>query len=368
MKRLLFIIYTHSMGGGAEKILTTVVNHLDPQKYEIDVLEYAQYGLKQEPLHANIHCLKPLVSMRRDSKIKRVLKNLQVFTYPGLLRRREKTYDLEISFNYQIPTFLLSRRTPAIAWIHGDVYDLTGHPYLLWKQRRAFQHVQRIVAISEHTKRSIQELFPELRDKIELICNGFDLDQLREDGRQPCPIPLKTPSVAFVGRLDENKNPLEVLEVIDRLRASGDLVNFYVLGQGELEPVLREEIARRGLEDRVFLLGYQMNPLPFMARMGAICMLSKSEGFPTVFAEAMALGVPFISSPVGGTEELSDGGRCGRIVQDADACAEAIRQVVLDPATHERMRQACLTHIQNYSLQRQIERIEALIDAVLAES
>ena len=55
MKKILFIIYTYSLGGGAEAILTNVVNHLNPSKYQIDILEYAQYGTKTEVINKNIH-------------------------------------------------------------------------------------------------------------------------------------------------------------------------------------------------------------------------------------------------------------------------------------------------------------------------
>ena len=110
MKKILFIIYTHSLGGGAEKILTTIVNNLNPKKYEISILEYSYYGVKEEKLRAGIKKCNPIVSMKKDGKIKRLLKNGQVFSYSGFLRSRKEKYDLEISFNYMIPTFLLSKK------------------------------------------------------------------------------------------------------------------------------------------------------------------------------------------------------------------------------------------------------------------
>ena len=54
MKRVLFIIYSFSAGGGADLLLTSIVNSLNPEKYEIGILEIVHYGLKTEPVKENI--------------------------------------------------------------------------------------------------------------------------------------------------------------------------------------------------------------------------------------------------------------------------------------------------------------------------
>ena len=149
------------MGGGAETVLTNLVNHLDPKKYQIDILEYAHYGIKEESLSPQVHMLKPIVSMKNDKKIKRLWKNIQVFSFSNFLKKGRKSYDLEISFNYLIPTFLLSGKSPSIAWLHGDIYDLTQRPYMRWKERKALSCVSCIVVISENTRASVVSLYPE---------------------------------------------------------------------------------------------------------------------------------------------------------------------------------------------------------------
>lgn len=365
MKRVLFIIYTHSLGGGAERILTNVVNSLNPDKYDVDILEYAQYDVKEEPLHETVHRLPPIVSMKQDGKLKRLFKNIQVFSFSHFLKRRDKQYDIEISFNYQIPTFLLSGKTPAVSWIHGDVYDLKTRPYFRYLQRRAFRKVDRIVAISESTRKSLMEVFPEFADKIILIYNGFDTENILSLSRETCNIQLKKPNLVFVGRLDDNKSPLRLLTVIEMLKKDNIDVNVYFVGQGELETAIQETAEELHIQDRVFLLGYQTNPYPIMAQADAICMMSKSEGFPTVFAEGMQLGIPFISTPVGGVAELADDGKCGYVVESEAACATAVKDLLFTAGRREEMCANCLEHIQNFGLQRQNEKIENLIDSLL---
>lgn len=365
MKKILFIIYTHSLGGGAEKILTTIVNNLNPEKYQIDIQEYAHFQVKDEPVRPEIHYLPPIVSMADENRWIRLLKNIQVFSIPYFLKRRQTQYDLEISFNYLIPTFLLSGKVPAISWFHGDIYDLEHRPYFRALERKALQKVSNIVTISSNTFDSVKKVYPEYIDKTLLIHNGFDTVAIREAGNIPCDIRLQPPAIAAVGRLDDNKRPLFLLEVVKTLKEQGKLVNLYYIGQGELKQALEEKIHEYELEDQVFLLGYQQNPYPLMAQCHAICVASKSEGFPTVLAEGMALGVPFVSTHVGGTDELSSQKQCGILADTVEEYAAAIARVVLNDTTHAKMRDACLTHIEEFSLPVQIQKIEDLIDSVI---
>jgi glycosyltransferase involved in cell wall biosynthesis len=361
-KKLLFIIYTHSLGGGAEKILTNIVNGLDPDKYEIDILEYAQYGVKEEPIKEHVRRLKPIVSMKNDGKIKRVWKNIQVYSYAKFLRKREKKYDLEISFNYLIPTFLLSKDVPTIAWIHGDVSDLKEKTYYRMLQRNSLRHINQIVTISQNSKQAILDVFPEVRGKLNIIYNGFDVVEIQENSNRECDISLKQPSITYIGRLENGKNPLVLLDVLKKLKEEGEVVNLYYVGQGEMQDSIIERVQEYGLQEQVQLLGYQQNPYPVMRQSTAICMMSHSEGFPTVFAEGMALGTPFISTPVGGVVEMANGGTCGHIVNNVDECVHAIEKCVLNEKKNQEMQKACKEHIHLFDLATQIQKIEKLFD------
>ena len=56
-KKILFIIWSFTFGGGAESLLTSIVNHLNPEKYEISIIEYYNAGVKEEQVNRNIHVL-----------------------------------------------------------------------------------------------------------------------------------------------------------------------------------------------------------------------------------------------------------------------------------------------------------------------
>lgn len=368
MKRILFIIYTHTAGGGAEKILTNIVNNLDKKKYDISIVEYANYHIKTEELQENIHRLPSIVDLRDDGKIKRLAYNICVHLVPELIckKRIEKKYDIGISFNYQIPNFLLKALEcdKKIAWIHGDVYDLKTNFGKRYLQKKSFLKMDKIIGISKKTIKSLNEIFPECQEKIQLIYNGYEFSKLKMEAKKVIPENMKKPSILYIGRLEPGKRPLELLEVIRKLKEKGKQVYLYYLGKGDLEDELRKRISVYGLEDEVKLLGFQKNPYPYIQAVSAICMMSKSEGFPTVFVEGMTLGIPFISTPVGGTDELSNNGKCGIIVETIEECVNAIERVVLDNNVNTIMGNECINYVERFSMKNQIRQIEEILDKI----
>lgn len=368
MKKILFVIYSYSMGGGAERVLTDIVNHMDQSKYDISILPYAQYDVFEEQVNSNIKILPSIVDMNKEKKYKKYLKYILVHLFPEILRKKyiKNKYDVEISFNYQIPSFLVkeTKKTKVIEWNHGDVYDLQKRPFKRYLQRRSYKRATRIVAISENTTQSILNLFPQFQSKLAVIYNGVNIKRIQALSEEKCDIILKDPAILFIGRIEEAKNPLQILEVIRNLKSNNKKINLYYVGTGSQDELLKKRIKEYELEDRVFCLGYQKNPYPIIKQCRAICMMSKTEGFPTVFTEGMVLGKPFISSEVGGTNELSANGKCGMVVHDSKECEKALGEVVLNLQNNEKMSENSKVHIERFSLEQQISKIEGLIESL----
>lgn len=366
MKKILFVTYTYSLGGGAEKILSDIVNNLDAEKYEITILPYADYHVKTETTVDRITILPGIVDMKAEKKLSKYIKFVLVHIFPEILRKKyiNGKYDVEISFNFQIPSFLVKEtsKVKAIEWNHGDIYELQNKRFQRLLQKRSYSRATKIIAISQNTEKSIKDLFPQYSSKIKLLYNGININRILEMAEESVSIKLVDPAIVFLGRLEENKNPIALLEVIKELKKRKKLVNLYYLGQGELEKEIKEKANEWGIEERVFMLGYQQNPYPIIKQSRAVCMLSKSEGFPTVFTEGMVLGKPFITSNVGGALELSNTGKCGVIVNGVLECIEAIEKVVLDKERNVIMGKECQEYIKNYSMEKQIKEIEKLLD------
>lgn len=364
MKRLFFIINCYSKGGGAEAVLTKIVNHLDPAKYEIGIMEIIHDTIKKEPVNSNIR-LYPYYVKADDPE----RKSKMYFVYhewDKVIREYiPQDYDLYISFNYLKPTFLLPPDKKAVAWIHGDVYDLAQADKTEERalQDEAFHKVDKIVAISDITTQSLQDLFPEHKEKIETIYNGIDVEETRRKANEPTEIQLRHPAILSVGRLDANKNPLRLLDIFEKVYRENETVHLYYLGYGTLEERVKEKAKEKGIEKNIHLLGYHDNPFPIIAQCDITCMFSHSEGFPMALLESVALDKPFVSSIVGGARILANEQRCGRTVETDDEAADAIAELLR--TDRQQIIGECRRSIKRFALDTYIRQIEELFDRVL---
>jgi glycosyltransferase involved in cell wall biosynthesis len=131
-----------------------------------------------------------------------------------------------------------------------------------------------------------------------------------------------------------------------------------ILGEGGGRSNLEALIGELGLSDRVALLGFRDNPYAFLARARLFVLSSAWEGSPNVLTEAMALGVPVVSTDCpSGPFELLDGGRYGPLVPvgDADALAHAMQRTLAHPLPPEELRSAVSEYTQERSAERYLE-------------
>lgn len=366
-KKILFIIWSFTYGGGAERVLANIANNLDKDKYDIDIIEYWHTDIGVEKVNNNITLLPPIIDANKDSKIKKILYKLLLYIFPAYLKRKyiKGKYDVEISFNYLIPTFLLNHHTKTISWVHGDIYDLKHNRINKIFQRKSFKRVNKIVTISENTYNSVKEVFPEYKNKLLIINNGLDLSKMIEKSSE---IKLKRSNnntILYINRFDENKNPLFAIDVAKKLDELGYEYQMNFIGKGELEDKIKEKIVQYKLDDKVKILGYQKNPYPYIKNSDIVIGCSKSEGFPTIFIEAITFGKPFVTTSVGGAKEISDNEKCGLIALSFEEYVEKLRSLLDSKKKYEQFSKHALVHSKKLSIDNAINKIENLIDDVV---
>ncbi|WP_201313628.1 glycosyltransferase [Dyella sp. EPa41] len=174
-------------------------------------------------------------------------------------------------------------------------------------------------------------------DRIHVIRNPVDVDRLRHLAEVGLPLSGHgdEPYVASLGRLAEQKDHSTLLHAYaaSLLRASHRLV---IVGGGELHMYLKHLVDELGLTDRVLLTGAMDNPYRVLADAKLHVLSSRWEGYPNVLLEALALGVPVVSTdcPHGPREMLNDG-RYGRLVPvgSATALARAMDEELKQPSS-----------------------------------
>ena len=217
---------------------------------------------------------------------------------------------------------------------HGhDVFVATSPCFLRAKAARA----RFVVFASEIVRARIGEGLREAdRAKTVVIRNGLDLDYMSpEVGDQVSP-----PAVLCVGRLIEKKGQESLLRACAILKERGVEFNCEIIGEGPLRRRLEEHMLALGLADRVDLLGTRFQPEVQAAfRRASVFVLPctrSAEGdediLPVAILEALAFGVPVVTTRIGGIPEVVHDGVSGLLVPSRDpvALANTLERVLSD--------------------------------------
>lgn len=201
--------------------------------------------------------------------------------------------------------------------------------------RSVYRYATGIIVLSKAGRR---ELLDELGMKdvpIHVIPNAVITNQMRQRAQEHPEHPWLDRNRSFrvvlaVGRLHRQKGFDVLIEAFEHLEVAGE-VRLVILGEGPARKELEALIDARCLRDRVALPGFHNNPYACMSRSDLFVLSSRWEGFPNVLAEAVALGVPVVSTdcPTGPAEILGNE-ETGRLVpvDDSDRLREAIEEML----------------------------------------
>ncbi len=229
--------------------------------------------------------------------------------------------------------------------------------------RLLYPRVDRIVAVSVGVAEDTARIARLPRQSILVIRNPVITPELAAQAAQPRPHPwLDDPGVPVVcgaGRLEAQKDFPTLLRAF-ALVARDRPCRLLILGEGKARPRLEALIAELGLSERVALVGFQHNPYAFLARAALFVLSSAWEGSPNVLTEAMALGIPVVSTDCpSGPAEVLDGGRFGPLVRvgDALALAAAMTTTLERPLPGAVLRSAVSEYEQGRSARRYLEAL-----------
>jgi glycosyltransferase involved in cell wall biosynthesis len=176
-------------------------------------------------------------------------------------------------------------------------------------------------------------------------------------------IPLDAPVVGAVARLAAQKRLDRLIDAVARLPAE---VHCVIAGEGPAEHALRKQAAAGGIAARVHFMGYRDGVGDVLAALDVFAVTSAREGMSNAMLEALAAGVPVVSTPVSGTDEtLRDtvqGVAPGLIVDfDVDAVAAGLRTVLADPALRHSMSAAALRRAGDFAFPRVLDAWERVL-------
>jgi glycosyltransferase involved in cell wall biosynthesis len=199
-----------------------------------------------------------------------------------------------------------------------------------------------IVTETDYAAKFLRERFPHRAERIHRIYNGLDLTPYRRADFAASP-----PSIVAVGRLITKKGFADLVRACRLLLDRGKSFRCEIIGEGPLEQEFREQIAQLGLQSHVELLGPRpQHEIREHLAAGTVFVLPSvveadggMDNLPTVIMEAMAAGLPVVSTPIGGIPEMVLQNETGFLVPSGDvaALAGAIEKVINDRSLAQKL-------------------------------
>ena len=314
--------------GGVEKVLLSLLNNLDREKFDITVcLSINQGELRNEiPAHVRkVHLAKGQEDLSKNKwrqKIQLALRNIElkkIAKNPAIAQNiLKENYDVEIATTYAIYGNVLNsinKNSKKIAWLHSDLTLAGFDPYRaeLFKNLQQFDYV---IYGSKQCKEILEEKFPDVKfPPGEVILNAIPIEELKIKADE---IPVdyeEIPTFISVGRLHFRKGYHTLLEAHKKLINDGFNHQINVIGDGEDLEKLSSRIKELKVENSFKLLGAKMNPYPYVKNADFYVMPSESEGWPLIIAETLILQKPILATNVGGIPELIEHEKTGFLVE-----------------------------------------------------
>jgi len=378
--------------GGAQEVVRTLVEYLASDDCLPVVCSFKDGPLRQdiERLGIRVEVLPP----RRYSIVAFPLFVVDMIRIWWSLARLVKKYDIDVVQTHllTILDFLVllvryTTRLRVVLWTFHSANFVIAERHLpkykwLLKPKRYAHHllyrltsclVNGFIAVSDEVKEAMMEIIGPIQDKITVIHNGVDVKRyghLVDKTRVQSQLGLGDNArlIAVVGTLGEPKGHRYLVEAMATVAPQYPDVHVLFIGDGHLKEELQAQVESLNLGQWVHFLGNRHDVPDLLAASELFVLPSLWEGLSMALLEAMAAGKPIVATAVSGTTQVMIPGETGLVVppRDSRALAEAIIQLLSNPAQAQMMGQAARQHVKmNFSAQKQADEHLVLYHSLL---
>jgi glycosyltransferase involved in cell wall biosynthesis len=285
-------------------------------------------------------------------------------------------------FNRIEPAWLFrSAPMPRIGFVHNDIVrqmepgsenSWKHFPWLYFRmEKKLLPTLDYVYTVNRNAADFYRARYPELEGRLEFLPSWVDERVFYPGGEATGPvrdslgwngtIPRDPPWLLFVGRLQQQKAPVRLIETLHAYSKFEPDAQLVIVGEGDLKGAMTEAARSLGVEDRVHFTGAlpQEDVARFYRAADCLLLTSHFEGMPCACVEALGSGLPVVATDAGETSQVILSGRSGEIVRDfsAQAMAQAIDKVVSNPSQYSA--DHCLKSVSNYHAQDVLEGLYA---------
>lgn len=367
-KRVL-IVMNNLACGGAERVGVQILNHLDANKYKIKLVLFENIlDFKNELIYSSQ--ITALNKKNRWDFFKLILR----------LRKVIKQYrpDVILSLIYYtnfvaVLASLLSGCNPRIivcehSYPREYLKRVRKGNIKRWLIKHTYKKADKIISVSNEIEHVMQKDFNIPHEKTKTIYNPISIATINDLHQQKVSHPFfknnQTQVIIGVGRLIKSKRWDILLNSFASLRKNNEKLRLIILGKGELLDELKKLTIRLQIDQWVDFLGFKENPYAWLANADLFVLSSDYEGFPVVILEALACGIPVISTDCqSGPKEIIQDGQNGILIppQDENALKEAILRLLGDEKLRKKLAEEGKRRAEDFDINKILPQYEELL-------
>lgn len=369
MVRLLAVLGSLG-GGGAERVVLNLLRHFDRGKIAPSLALMSGAADYERLIPADLPVC-PL-GVDRARRAWRALLQTIARQEPDVVFSTAPHMDESLSLAVK-----LSRHAPKVVLRSPNYPSLSLRDAPVYVRRLAkwsYQSADRVVATTQEMKEDMEREFGLDSKRISVIPNPVDLEVTRDLSEEPVSHPwfsaderAEHPVILGMGRLEPQKGFSLLLDALAEVKAATG-ARLVILGKGSELSTLRERAAKLGIAQDVEFLGFQGNPYKFVAKASLFVLPSLWEGFPNALVEAMACGIPVVSTDCrSGPREIIQDGVDGVLVPPADvgALAKGVLRVLDNGSLAGGLARAGETRVADFEVRKIAARYQRVFEAVL---
>ena len=315
--------------GGVEKVMLSLMNNLDREKFEMTVCLNLNQGELRDEFPSHVRKVY-LTDGKEDFSKNKIIQKIQLFQRRQKLEKLRKNpeivdreylkenYDIEIGMTYNDFEPVLNssnKNSKKVGWFHSEIQVPKLQP-LVPKILEHFPQFHYMIYCSQKIKDLMHEHYPNLNyPKESVIINAIPIEEIKQKANADFLLPNAESKIfVSVGRLHTRKGYHKLMDAHKKLLNEGFQHTVIIIGDGEELPNLLEQQKNLGVEKSFVFAGNQMNPYPFIKNADFFIMPSESEAWPLVIAEALILQKPIIATKVGDVESMIEDRKTGYLI------------------------------------------------------
>lgn len=369
MIKVLFFI-PNLAHGGAERVLTNLVNHIDYSQFDVTVQTMFDVGIYKEQLNKNVKYIGGFPWYFRGNTY------LYKLLSPKLLYKLYIKDDYDIIVSYlEGPSARVVYGSPkgqkTVCWIHLqlDTQEFASRVFRSkLEMTKAYNSFNRIICVSNTVRDSFKKAV-NVDSSVEVLYNTVETEIIRrksEESIEDIRFDKEEINIISVAKLQKVKGYDRLIQILKRLHEKGIPAHVYIVGTGEEQHHLEGLIHENGLERFWTFIGFKENPYKYVKNADLYVCSSRKEGFSTAVTESLIVGTPVVSTRCSGAEELLGYNDEYGIVTDNDeeALYEGIKRMVTTPGLLQHYKEQAEIRGKKFSTEDTVRAVEDMLKEV----